>query len=203
VSYDLDVKSRNLSAVLDILNPAHASPFVGKAGRLAFGVVAQGLKSAERGLSVLASGSSEDAADFVAGTCLLRRRFRGADDETYYQPGHVLQRRVSGTWREKLMRQIDGSAMFSPIWLVELLRGTTEAHYVRDHASGGQPGDRLAAMAAPSIATSRSAHGMTVPLLPNDVEYSVRLEERLDSDGRLVRLTATLPSGEPDEIAKE
>jgi hypothetical protein len=78
------------------------------------GVVAQTLRSAEKGLSMLASGASEGAADFVAGTCLLHRRFVAVEYETYYQPGRVLQRRIGGAWREKGKRRATGSAMFSP-----------------------------------------------------------------------------------------
>ena len=40
VRYEVDIKSRNLSAILDIVDPAHASPPVGKAGRLMFSAIA-------------------------------------------------------------------------------------------------------------------------------------------------------------------
>jgi hypothetical protein len=199
VRYELDMKSRNLSAILDILDPAHASPPAGKAGRLVFGVVAQGLRSAEKGVSMLASGTSEGAVDFRAGSCLLHRRFVGIEYETYYQPGRVLQHRVGGAWREKRTRQITGSAMFSPIWLVELLRGTTEAHRVRDEPSGR----RIRAVATPDLAAPYSMHGMTTPSLPDEVDYAIRLDVWLDPEGRLARLIAAFPSGEPDEVVKE
>jgi hypothetical protein len=204
VRYDLDLNSRNLSAILDIFDPAHYTRPPGKAGRLVFGALAQGLKSGEKGLSALASGTSAGAVDFSAGTCLIHRRFLGSDHETYYRPGQVLQRSRGGSWRERGTREINGSAMFSPVWLVELLRGAIDARHIDDQTSDdGQPMEGIRAVGMPQLASAGSVHGMALPELRPEVEYPIPLDERLDSERRLVRLVATFPSGEPDDVVKE
>jgi len=203
VGYDVELNSRQLSAVLDILNPAHADPPAGKAGRIAFGVLARGLKSAENGVSALASGGGEGAADFGGGVCLLRRRFAGLEYETYYEPARVLQRRVGGAWRQKRVRPFNGSQMFSPIWLVELLRGTTRAAPVGDQSTEDQPLEQIRAAASPYLAAKQSVHGMDLQPVPEDEVFVLSLDVWLDGKGRVVRLIATLPSGEPDDIVKE
>jgi hypothetical protein len=203
VRYDLDVNSRNLSAMLDIFDPAHSTQPPGKAGRLVFGAIAQGLKSAEKGLSALASGASEGAVDFEAGTCVIRRRLLGSEHETYYQPGQVLQRSRGGSWRERRTREIHGSAMFSPVWLVELLRGAVDAGHMDNQTSDGQQVERIRAVGIPHLDSARSVHGMAMPELPSEVDYAITLDAWLDAESRLVRLVATLPSAEPDDVVKE
>ena len=83
------------------------------------------------------------------------------------------------------------------------VRSGPVADRVRDEPSGGHLSKHIHAVANPELAAPRSWHGMTIPLLPDGMEYLMQLDVWLDPEARVTRLAAALPSREPDEVVKQ
>jgi hypothetical protein len=213
VAWSVQTGWRGWSMIADIFHPDHFSPPVGRTARsvwLGAGSVARGV---DRGVSKLMSAEGDGAADFQTGGCLLTGRKLGLAFDLYLRPGSsTLRQRRGGSWREMREQSAQGSVEYTPIWLVELPRGVTEAT-LRGHETVDETlCRRLTARCDPSLAAERSRHRMKLPDfgrpeadMPElfEDQRSVPTDLWLDNSGCLRRIRTTFRIGEPDEVIKE
>jgi hypothetical protein len=204
---------RGWSMIADILHPDHFSPAVGRVARGAWLAAGGVARVFDRGVSKLVSADGHGVVDFQTGGCELTGRKLGLALDLYFRPGSsMLRRHRGGRWHEMRERSAEGSVVWSPVWLVELARGVTEATASGSETVDGAPCQRLSAQCDPRLAAQRSRHGMKLPdfespesdardLLKD--QRSMPTELWVDSSGCLRRIRATFQIGEPDEIVKE
>lgn len=157
----------------------------------------QGLGAIGDLMSKLMSGEGRGVVDFRTGGCLLTGSKLGLGLELYLGPGFTMVRRRNGSgWHDTRERSARGSAAYTPVWIVELPRGVTEAAVSDGDTVDGAPCRRLAVRCDPSLAAERSRHGMQIPDHP-----AVPAELWIDSSGclRRIRVSEVFQEGEPHE----
>ena len=157
----------------------------------------QGWGAIDGVMSKLMSGDGRGVADFRTGGCLLTGSKLGLGLELYFGPGFTMVRRQHGSrWHDTRERSARGSAAYTPVWVVELPRGVTEAAVSERETVDGAPCRRLTVRCDPNLAAERSRHGMQIPDHP-----SVPAELWIDSSGclRRIRVTEVFQEGESHE----
>jgi hypothetical protein len=116
----------------------HRSTPVGRIARGAWLGAGSVSRAVDRGYSRLMSAEGRGLIDFGTGGCLLSGRKLGLALELYFRPGSsALRRQRGGRWHEEREQSAQGSAVYTPVWLVELPRGVTEVTGSKDEMVHG------------------------------------------------------------------
>jgi hypothetical protein len=212
VAWSAQVSFRSRWAIADISHPDHFGSGFGRTARaVRLGVGSVG-RAFDRGSSKLTSADSHGVVDFQTGACLLTGRKLGLALDLCFRPGSsTLRRHRGGNWHEMRERSAQGSVVYSPVWLVELLRGATEATLSEHEAVDGTLCRRLTARCDPSVAAQRSRHGMKLfDFDSRESDTPDRFEDQrsvptdlwIDSSGCLRRIRTGFQMGQPDGLVK-
>jgi hypothetical protein len=213
VAWSVESSLRQWSTIADRFDPDQFSSPLGRAARSGWLGAGSVARAVDRGFSKLLSAEAHGVADFQTGGCLLTGRKLGLALDLYFRPGSTTMRRHhGGTWREERERSAPGSVVYSPIRLVELLRGVTEATLMGAETVDGAPCQHLNARCDPRLAAQLSRHGMKLPEIgspdPDSAELlederSVPTDLWIDGSGCLRRIRTTLQIGGPDQTTKQ
>ncbi len=198
VIYEMQLESRLAARLIDLVAEADVTPEPSKPARTAWSLVGRGLKAAEKGVGEWASGRSEGVADFGLGACVLRRRMLLVETETLYLPGRILERHRGGRWRQKSTQPFVGSAVYSPIWLIDLLRGTTAAALVGQDMVGEMPCRHIRGTADRREASRLSEHGISTQIGRRRADWPADFEAWIDAAGVLRRIRCEPKMHDPD-----
>jgi hypothetical protein len=202
ISHAMEFRAGAFGRIVDILAASEKDPPLSKTASGAWSLVGRGIKLAENAADGKTT-RNEGVADFRSGGCVTTHRTFGRRPiETYFQPGRLLERRPGERWREKLAR-FDGSFRHSPIWLVELPRGATEAVAVNEEPVDGVPCRHVSGMADPELAATRSIHGMERAVGDRASGQLVPYEVWIDRTGRLRRVRAAIEITDPEQAGQK
>ena len=138
----------------------------------------------------------------------------GSSHETYLRPGLPVVRWHRGSgWEATPAQPARGSSPYSPVWLVELLRGVTAAAEIKLETVDGARCRHLRARCDPSHAARRSRHGMELVDLIGSSEldapdlwidkWSAPTEIWIDSSWMRAPHPRSFHAGVPDETIQE
>src|ERR1700690_1048424 len=123
VAWSAQISFRQWSAIADIFHPDHFSARFGRPARGVWLGTGHVGAAVDRGFSKLTSADSHGEVDFQTGACLLTGRELGLALDLCFRPGSsTLRRHRRGNWHEMREQSAQGSVVYSPVWLVELLR---------------------------------------------------------------------------------
>jgi hypothetical protein len=201
ITYDTDLKSSVMARVVDFVSEEGPTPPPSKAVGAVWSLVGRGVKAVERGLAQNLSGSRDGVADFRAGACLVRGKNSGSDDEMLFLPGRTVAHR-HGRWRQTSSRPFVGAAQYTPIWLIELLRGATRATIVDHETIAGLVCRHVKGTADRREASRRSTHGISLSIGGRVADRPAQFEAWIDADGQLRRVRCTPSMPDPEDASK-
>jgi len=195
--YEWDVSTVGLSAVVDAIAQVNTlAPAMG-ATRRAWSLVGRAVKAGDSAASRAVTGRSSGTIRFQSGQCSCQPRgFLGAR-ALYFAPGlRLVQARTGGAWRESSAVPIEGSPSFTPMWLIELPRGTESVKLVEEETVGGVSCRHVRGDVDARAAAAASVHGMQLGPWADPQRSGqsdgLGIDAWVDSDGRLRRMRLRL-----------
>jgi hypothetical protein len=200
ISHAMEYRAGAFGLIVDTLAASEKDPPLGRAASAVWSLVGRGIKLAENAADGKTT-RTEGLADFRSGSCVTTRHMVGRKPvQTYFRPGRRLERHPGGRWRETSTR-FAGSFKYSPMWLVELPRGATEAVALGEEPVDGAPCRHMSGTADAEQAAARSIHGMDC--VSGASAQQIPFEVWIDRSGRLRRVRTATHLPDPENPGQE